>query len=167
MTIPTKLVKYAPVNGQRTGVHQLDDEALGAIAEGIGGADPCALVPDGEHRRWGLVVRTPLYEAWVIAWPRGTGLAMHDHQGSRAAVAVVQGALRERFVDATRSRVVARHLEPGDVVLLPADHVHEVVNVGDVEAVSVHVYSPPLADVAFRLDPDLDLAGVSESLADA
>ena len=153
------------MNGTTAEVHQLDDDALRAIAEGIGGADPCALVPDGVHRRWGLVVRTPLYEAWVIAWPHGTGLAMHDHQGSRAVVAVVQGSLREWFVDASRSRVVTRHLGSGDVVLLPADHVHEVVNVGDVEAVSVHVYSPPLGDVAFRLDPDLDLAGVSETLA--
>jgi hypothetical protein len=149
----------------QTEIPRLDDDALRAIADGIAGADPCALLPDGDRRRWGLVVRTPAYEAWVIAWPQGAGLAMHDHRGSRAAVSVVRGELRERFVDASRVSVQTRRLLPGVLVVLPADHIHEVANVGLIEAVSVHVYSPPCDDVDFRDDPELDLARVPAPLA--
>jgi len=40
---------------------------------------------------------------------------------------------------------------------LPHDHTHEVVNVGTVEAISVHAYSPPLFDLRLRADPSIDL----------
>ena len=33
----------------------------------------------------------------------------------------------------------------------------DVNNVAAIEAVSVHVYSPPLNDLAFRDDPEIDL----------
>jgi hypothetical protein len=133
----------------------LGDAALEQIASGIAAGNPRAFVPDGDARRWGLVASAPEYEAWVIAWPSGTGLAMHDHDGSRAAVAVVDGALRERFKSDAGTHV--RWLEVGDVRVLPHDHVHEVINLGVREAISVHVYSPPIANLEFRIDPEIDL----------
>lgn len=135
---------------------RLAPDALSAIAEGIASADPGALLPVGDTRRWSLAARTEIYEAWVIAWPAGAGLAMHDHDGSTAAVSVVNGRLRERSA-AADGAVDLRWLRPGPAVVLPHDHVHEVVNVDDAEVVSVHVYSPPLADLSFRRDPELDL----------
>src|SRR5215204_3599638 len=96
----------------------LDDTSLADIASGIAAGNPRALVPDGDVRRWGLVAATDEYEAWVIAWPAGTGLAMHDHDGSRAAVAVVSGSLRERFSDESGRHV--RWLAPGEVHVLPS-----------------------------------------------
>ena len=92
---------------------------------------------------------SPAYEAWVIAWPAGSGLALHDHDGSAAAVHVVSGRLRERYVrdDGT---VAVRWLTAGGTVALPGDHQHEVVNLGGDEVISVHVYAPPLADTSFR-----------------
>lgn len=133
----------------------LDDATLSAIAKGVAAAHPQAFVPDGQHRRWGLVAGDEHYEAWVIAWPAGTGLAMHDHDGSRAAVVVVSGTLRERYT--TENDKLIRWWSPGDLHVLPHDHVHEVINLGSEEAISVHVYSPPIANIGFRNDPEIDL----------
>lgn len=133
----------------------LDREALIAIVDGIAAGNPRAFVPPGAVRRWHLVAATPQYAAWVIAWPAGTGLAMHDHDGSYAAVRVVAGRLRERFHD--EATVRTRWWQAGDRHLLGGDHVHEVVNLDADEAVTVHVYSPPLADTTFRIDPEIDL----------
>ncbi|MFT3854197.1 MAG: cysteine dioxygenase family protein [Ilumatobacteraceae bacterium] len=139
---------------------RVDDEALAAIAAGLADADPGAFLTAGSCRRWALIASNELYSAWVIAWPAGTGLGMHDHGGSSAAVQVVRGILRERYVaeggdDA--GGLAVRWLDPGSLHVLPGDHRHEVVNVGDAEAVSVHVYSPPLVETSFRDDPEIDL----------
>ena len=143
-------------NQQPTSATQpLTADELDAIAEGIAAGDPAAFVPAGTDRRWGIVIATEIYEAWVIAWPSGTGLAMHDHGGARAAVRIVTGRLRERF--RADGSVQLRWLDAGAAQVLPAEHVHEVINLHDVEAVSVHVYSPPIGDMGFRVDPEIDL----------
>ena len=80
---------------------------------------------------------------------------MHDHGGARAAVRIVTGRLRERF--RADGSVQLRWLDAGAAQVLPAEHVHEVINLHDVEAVSVHVYSPPIGDMGFRVDPEIDL----------
>ena len=142
-------------NQLRPPANHLTADAMTAIAEGIAAGDPAAFVPAGSDRRWGIVVSTEAYEAWVIAWPSGTGLAMHDHGGARAAVRIVSGRLRERFH--ADGSVQLRWLDAGDAHMLSADHVHEVINLHDVEAISVHVYSPPVGDMGFRVDPEIDL----------
>jgi len=53
--------------------------------------------------------------------------------------------------------VQLRWLDVGDAQILAADHVHEVINLHDLEAITVHVYSPPVADMGFRVDPEIDL----------
>jgi hypothetical protein len=88
-------------------------------------------------------------EAWLIAWPAGTGLGMHDHQGSEAVLSVLRSSLRERYLGADG----ISHRELGRAtVRLPADHVHEVVNTTSTEALSIHLYSPPLDNLDFRTD---------------
>jgi hypothetical protein len=129
---------------------------LAAIAAQLAADPPVGLLPAGTRRRWALAARGPDHDAWIIAWPRGAGLSMHDHGGARAAVHVVSGELRERYV--TEARTVAlRHLTPGSTTELSEDHVHEMVNVGEDEAVSIHVYSPPLTDTDVRADAALEL----------
>ena len=142
-------------NDQTTCARLLDSEGSTTIAAGIAAGNPAELVPPGAGRRWGIAAATESYEAWVIAWPAGTGLAMHDHGGSRAAVRIVSGRLRERFQEG--GDVHVRWLEVGDEYVLSGDHVHEVINLNDTEAISVHVYSPPVADMGFRVDPEIDL----------
>ena len=87
-------------------------------------------------------------DAWLIAWPPGTGLPMHDHAGSSAAVHVLRSELVERYVD--EDRIIERGLIAGHPVHLPPDHLHEVVNASRHEALSLHVYSPKLTTLRFR-----------------
>ena len=141
------------------GVHvTLPIELLAQIAAGLAAAAPIDALPDTSGRRWSNIIRTDQYEALIIAWPPGTGLAMHDHSGSLAALHVVSGRLRERYLESgpTQTSVTERWLEAGQQVELSGDHTHEVVNVDEIEAISVHVYSPPLSDTAFRTNNELE-----------
>jgi uncharacterized RmlC-like cupin family protein len=133
----------------------LEPFELAEIASSLGRSGVERLVPAGDRRRWTYAVRTARFEAIVIAWPPGSGLRMHDHDGSLAAVHVIAGRLRERYVDGVR--VHTRWLEPGCTENLPATHTHEVINLDEREVVSVHVYSPPLADDSFRFDKEIDI----------
>lgn len=128
---------------------------LAEVAASFDAASAIAALPavpePGRTRRWALLYRDGSLEAWVIAWPTGSGLDLHDHDGSRAGVRVLSGRLRERFGDGAAGLDV-RWWDEGDRYDLPSDHVHEVFNLDGVEAVSLHVYAPPLGDVRFRLD---------------
>jgi len=134
----------------------LDTHLLAEIAAGLGTAAPIHSLPGGNHRRWSYVIRAEHYEALIIAWPPGTGLAMHDHGGSLAALHIIGGQLRERYLDANGESHV-RWLEAGDTVEMDGNHSHEMINLDDIEAFSVHVYSPPLADNSFRIDDEINL----------
>lgn len=123
--------------------HELTTE--GALAE------LSATEHTGVGRRWALLQRDDDMEAWIIAWPAGTGLGLHDHAGSGAGIHIVAGRLRERYVGADGDLVV-RWWHGGSQYDLPGDHVHEVINVDSDEAISVHVYSPPVGDLRFRED---------------
>ncbi|MCU1394755.1 MAG: hypothetical protein JWM34_3183 [Ilumatobacteraceae bacterium] len=127
---------------------------LVAIAAGLAAAWDASQVPAGTNRRWQHLARTASYEALVIAWPQGTGLGLHDHGGSSAAVQVVAGELHEEYVGAD-GRQISRLLGSGAIVELPGDHVHAVLNHGRTEAVSIHVYSPPLSDDSFRTGAEI------------
>jgi len=142
-----------PVGGA---VALLDTELLAEIASGLGHAAPIHSLPGGNTRRWSYLIRAEHYEALIIAWPPGTGLAMHDHGGSLAALHVIGGQLRERYIDASGESHV-RWLAAGDTIQMDGDHAHEVINLDDVEALSVHVYSPPLTDNSFRIDDEINL----------
>jgi mannose-6-phosphate isomerase-like protein (cupin superfamily) len=123
---------------------------LGTIAAGLarsplwhGLADPT------EDRRSAVrIVRTECYEAWVLGWLPGHSVDLHDHGGSDAAFAVVEGALVE--VSAAPGGPLERTVLPaGAVHHVPADRRHDVLNLGATPATSVHVYSPPLTSMAF------------------
>jgi hypothetical protein len=137
-TMPTRSVASA-----------LSARALAAIAAGLASA-PTTSAPPGDGRRWERLVANDQYEAWVIAWPHGTGLPLHDHAGSTAGVAMVEGRLRERYL--VDDALHTRWWTPGDVIALEADHAHEVFSLNGTQAVSVHVYSPPLGEVRFRAE---------------
>ena len=107
------------------------------------------LLPLGSHRRWAQVALTRSYEAWIVAWPPGSGLPMHDHGGATGALRVVRGRLHEDRL--ARDGSISGWLEPiRHSVPLPVDAAHAVANLDGVEAVSIHVYSPPGRPVHFR-----------------
>jgi hypothetical protein len=120
---------------------------LADIAAGLARSTSPDQIPPGPGRRYVQLLATPAYEAWLIAWPQGTGLGLHDHGGSGAAIEVVRGRLRELFL--TSDGAAVRWLDAGASVSLPADHVHEIVNEDADEAVSVHVYGPRLGGLGF------------------
>lgn len=105
------------------------------------------------------------FEAWLIGWPPGHRTTSHDHGESVGALAVVEGSLLERTVDADGPR--ARRLSPGSVSPLGAGLVHDVATPVDAPATSIHVYSPPLATMTFYEDgsgvPDRVLAVADET----
>ena len=141
----------------------------GRIAADLGSVEACPLAPDllaeiasglamsevpwepegttGDTRRYRQLLSTDHYDAWLIWWPPGTGLDLHDHGGSAGAFTVVAGALHETV--AAGAALSTHRLRAGETSRFGIDHVHAVRNDGDGPATSVHVYSPPLQSMDF------------------
>jgi hypothetical protein len=101
------------------------------------------------ERRYELLERTVTREVWLIHWPTGRGLSLHDHGGSSGAFYLVAGELEET-VPARRSARLHHHiLRAGTGSSFGPAHIHSVVNHGNDPATSVHVYSPPLSSMTF------------------
>jgi quercetin dioxygenase-like cupin family protein len=95
--------------------------------------------------------------AWVICWSEDQDTGFHDHDDSSAAIAVIEGQVREDRLcvgDPPRSRTFG----PGQVFTVPAVAIHRVLHAGDAPAVTLHAYSPPLARTgAYRIGADGEL----------
>jgi uncharacterized cupin superfamily protein len=107
---------------------------------------------DTRRRAWRLMARTPDFDAWLIAWPKGGKVELHDHGTSTGAVSVISGALVEAVPwrdDAGRLTLVRHELQPGTTLGFGAGHVHDVTNESDEHALSLHVYSPALTSMTF------------------
>jgi hypothetical protein len=96
------------------------------------------------ERCWHRFAATSEYDAWLIAWGPESGLDAHMHEGSAGAIAVVRGALTERFSEAGDDTCTTRRVATNQVVFVPPTRIHAVHNRSRIEALSVHVYSPPL-----------------------
>ena len=107
---------------------------------------------DMERRSWRLMARTPDFDAWLIAWPSGGKVELHDHGRSTGAVSVISGSLVEAvpWRDDTGRLSLDRHeLSEGATLGFGAGHVHDVTNESDGPALSLHVYSPALTTMTF------------------
>jgi mannose-6-phosphate isomerase-like protein (cupin superfamily) len=124
--------------------------ALSAVARRLGRrAEPWARRA-GEPltaRRFEVLVATESFEAWMIDWPPGTALDLHDHGASAAAFFVVSGTLDEITVAA--GAMARRRLRRGGTATVAPCQVHAVVNRGPRPATSVHVYSPRLTAMTY------------------
>ncbi|MDQ1488983.1 MAG: hypothetical protein QOD57_3098 [Actinomycetota bacterium] len=117
--------------------------------------------------RWYVpLLEQPDFEAWLLGWPIGQGIELHDHGSSSGALVVVEGTLLETYVDASDrvrpgARLRHRRLPEGASIAFGPDHIHDVVNGGGRQALSIHVYSPRLRSMTFYEDtPDRGLAAV-------
>lgn len=133
---------------------RLSVEALAIIAAGLAQTTQSGLHLQqwavGKNRRYARLLETELYEAWLIDWSASSGLDMHDHGGSVAAVHVVAGRLIETYSDPGHSGPLQRReVSTGGSFTVPVTRVHEIVNPGPNDALSVHVYSPRLASMTF------------------
>jgi hypothetical protein len=132
------------------------DELL-AVAQGLADtARHWSGVTGMRGRRWELVAEAETFEAWIIGWPPGGTITLHDHGDSAGAIFVARGALVETFLTEDVSGAItakARRMSAGRSWAMSKRHVHDVVNHGLTPAVSVHVYAPRLTSMThYRLD---------------
>lgn len=105
--------------------------------------------------RWYVpLLQDDVFEAWLLGWPVGGGIELHDHGTSSGAVVVVEGTLLETYIGASDwvrpgGRLRHRRLPEGALVSFGPDHIHDVVNGGARQALSIHAYSPRLRSMTF------------------
>lgn len=102
---------------------------------------------DPDERWHQRIYRDRRMDVWLISWLPTQGTELHDHGGSSGSFTVLSGALTEAVVEAGRARDVRR--TAGESVGFGARYVHDVRNVDDTPAVSVHAYSPPLTSMTY------------------
>jgi rhodanese-related sulfurtransferase/quercetin dioxygenase-like cupin family protein len=124
-------------------------ETLQVMASGLALAAEawsCSLERHATARTGLRILDTDAYDVWLLRWPVGSAVSPHHHGESDAAFAVASGVLREtRWVDGATSERLVR---PGEAIPVERGVVHDVGAAG-VEALSVHVYSPPLSSMAY------------------
>jgi predicted metal-dependent enzyme (double-stranded beta helix superfamily) len=96
--------------------------------------------------------------AWLICWMDDHDTGFHDHDVSAGAVAVVGGRIcEERLAIGGEPR--RRTFSVGDAFHFSPADIHRVRHAGGDPAVTLHVYSPPLARMgAYEIDDDGVLA---------
>jgi len=102
--------------------------------------------------------------AWVICWSEDHDTGFHDHDESAAAIAVVSGQVREERLRLGFSPLV-RTIGGGSVFSVPQHTIHRVLHTGELPAVTIHAYSPPLTRTgAYRIGTVGELERVSLSI---
>lgn len=98
---------------------------------------------DPGQRSYELIWDDIEVNAWVLCWSEDHDTGFHDHDVSAAAITVVEGQVREdrlRLNGEPHSVISG----PGTTFTVPANAIHRVLHAGDVPAVTIHAYSPPL-----------------------
>lgn len=110
----------------------------------------------GYHRK--VVIRDRMMELAVITWLSGQESGVHGHPGE-CIFKLLKGTMREDLY--TRKAIKRNDLEPGFVGYVSNKvGYHNVKNIGDDFAVSIHIYSP-----SFPIDDDAgDGAGTGKRL---
>jgi hypothetical protein len=148
LTPPLERNQVAPVPSP--GALSLNE--LAAIARGLAAtAQSWPGVISPSERTWHTIAATDRFEAFVIAWPAGASIDLHDHGDAAGAIVITSGELVER-VSQDRSgslSLVSHRLTEGVQLAFRSGHVHELSNPGPAPALSVHVYSPVLRSMTF------------------
>jgi hypothetical protein len=102
---------------------------------------------DPDERWHQRIYRDRRMDVWLISWLPSQGTQLHDHGGSSGSFTVLSGTLTEAVVGGgtlhDHDRVASQSIGFG------AHYVHDVRNVYDTPAVSVHAYSPPLTTMTY------------------
>ena len=107
---------------------------------------------DPEHRWHQRIYRDRRVDIWLISWLPTQGTQLHDHGGSSGSFTVLSGVLTEAVL--TGGTTPNRHLvdherAEGATIGFGPRYVHDVRNLGDEPAVSVHAYSAPLSSMTY------------------
>jgi hypothetical protein len=130
----------------------LEADELVAMARGFAGsAMSWPGMDDPSVRCWRTIAATDRFEAWVVAWPVGETVELHDHGDSAGAVVLVSGTLVETSAgpDTRRRDAASTSIQAGGHMAFRPGHVHDFVNRGPGPALSVHVYSPALTSMTY------------------
>jgi hypothetical protein len=136
---------------------ELDVDDLRGLAETVAGREalwlPC-VDRQAADRDYASLHADAFVGIWVIWWLPGSDTGWHDHAGSRGAVAVAEGRIREeRPVWGGAPRRI--DAQPGDSFGFDETEIHRMVNVSDALAVTIHAYSLPLARMGmYRIGDD-------------
>jgi hypothetical protein len=103
---------------------------------------------------------------WLICWMHDHDTGFHDHDRSAGAVTVAAGRVREERLTLGEGPLV-RTFGAGETFDFAASDIHRVLHVGNVPAVTLHAYSPPLRRMgAYQVRDDGVLARHSVSYAE-
>ncbi len=102
---------------------------------------------DPDERWHQRIYRDRRMDVWLISWLPTQGTQLHDHGGSSGSFTVLSGTLTEAVV--SNGGLCENRRHEGDSVGFGPHYVHDVRNVSDTPAVSVHAYSPPLSTMTF------------------
>jgi mannose-6-phosphate isomerase-like protein (cupin superfamily) len=110
-----------------------------------------------DQRTYALVWEDEDVNAWVLCWSEDHDTGFHDHDCSAAAIAVLEGEVREDRLRLSASPAT-RVSGAGEIFTVPPSAIHRVLHHGDVPAVTIHAYSPPLQRVgAYSVGDDGEL----------
>ena len=101
------------------------------------------------HQR---IYRDGRVDVWLISWLPTQGTQLHDHGGSSGSFTVLSGELAEAVYVASgpKAGTLRERIHPtGRSIGFDASYVHDVRNVSDAPAVSVHAYSRPLTSMTY------------------
>lgn len=98
---------------------------------------------DPLERRYHRLLLDRTIEVWLIGWWPGQHIAHHDHGGANGALIVVDGELVEEVHRPDLRSTSSAARRRGSTVELGPSLIHQVSNLGDVPATSIHAYSPP------------------------
>lgn len=102
------------------------------------------------QQRWHVRIRCDeQVDVWLISWTKDQGTQLHDHGGSSGAFTVVSGTLGEAAWSDIGCSLSENTRRAGDTVAFGESYVHDVRNLDEPTAVSVHAYSPPLSHMNY------------------
>lgn len=95
------------------------------------------------QRWWARLALTEGVELWLLSWMPGQRTEPHDHGGASGSFTVLTGTLAE-FYRYPSGPIRSQSHEMGASLGFGAGRAHQVLNLTDANAASVHAYSPPL-----------------------
>jgi hypothetical protein len=132
------------------------------VADEVGAGRYPYVEYDAEERWHRRLYRDQRVDLWLISWLPSQGTQLHDHGGSSGAFTVLSGDLTEAIYQPGRAALRDLRRPSGAIVGFSGRYVHDVRNLSEAPAVSVHAYSPPLTTMTFY---DVDDLGRLQSLA--
>jgi Cysteine dioxygenase type I len=121
------------------------EECTALAARAAAEIDYRSYVRAGEHRRiYERLWQNEHSEAWLTSFWDARDTGYHDHDGSCGSVHVVEGRVTEEPLVVGRPARV-REYGPGDTFAFDGSHIHRMHH--DPEAVTIHLYSPPIGRI--------------------